>query len=125
MDKIFDVRVTTDTVGGLMDEHAAAAFLGYTVRALRNWRLRGGGPQFVKVSAKSVRYQRQDLQAWIDARLRTGPRAGLATAPTPQHAPRRSKPGHDPTDGKSSSPRMTPTPGLESPLGGRFVEMAF
>lgn len=51
----------------LIDEKQAAAMLGYTVRALQNWRVRGGGPKFVKVSARSVRYRRRDLIAWIDA----------------------------------------------------------
>jgi predicted DNA-binding transcriptional regulator AlpA len=51
----------------LMDEREAAEFLGYSVRALQNWRVRGGGPKFVKVSARSVRYRRRDLIAWIDA----------------------------------------------------------
>jgi len=51
----------------LIDEKEAASFLGYTVRALQNWRLRGGGPKFVKVSARSVRYRRRDMLAWIEA----------------------------------------------------------
>ncbi len=55
----------------LVCEKEAAAFLGYTVRALQNWRLRGGGPQFVKVSARSIRYRRRDIIAWVEARLRT------------------------------------------------------
>jgi len=54
----------------LVCEKEAAAFLGYTVRALQNWRLRGGGPLFVKVSARSIRYRRRDLNAWVEARLR-------------------------------------------------------
>ncbi len=52
----------------LMDEHKAAEFLGYSVRALQNWRVRGGGPRFVKVSARSIRYRLSDLIAWMDAR---------------------------------------------------------
>lgn len=55
----------------LINENEAAAFLGYTVRALQNWRVRGGGPQFVKVSSRSIRYRRRDLIAWIEARLRS------------------------------------------------------
>lgn len=54
----------------LVNEKEAAAFLGYTIRALQNWRLRGGGPQFVKVSSRSIRYRRRDLMVWVDARLR-------------------------------------------------------
>lgn len=53
----------------LIDERAAAEFIGYSVRALQNWRVRGGGPPFVKVSARSVRYRRRELIAWADARL--------------------------------------------------------
>lgn len=58
--------VSVDYMDRLIDEKEAASFLGYTVRALQNWRLRGGGPKFVKVSARSVRYRRRDLFAWIE-----------------------------------------------------------
>jgi hypothetical protein len=50
----------------LINEVEAAKFLGYTVRALQNWRVRGGGPVFIKVSARSVRYRRRDLITWAD-----------------------------------------------------------
>lgn len=60
-----------DDLDRLMDEREVAAFLGYTVRALQNWRLRGGGPVFVRVSARSVRYRRRDVLEWAKARLRT------------------------------------------------------
>lgn len=55
----------------LINEKVAAEFLGYSVRALQNWRLRGGGPRFVKISARSVRYRRRDLLAWIEEHLRS------------------------------------------------------
>ncbi len=54
----------------LIDEREAAGFLCYSVRALQNWRVRGGGPRFVKVSARSIRYRRRDLIEWIEDRLR-------------------------------------------------------
>jgi predicted DNA-binding transcriptional regulator AlpA len=54
----------------LVAEKEAATFLGYSVRALQNWRLRGGGPQFVKVSSRSVRYRRSDLYAWTETKIR-------------------------------------------------------
>ncbi len=54
----------------LLNENTAAAFLGYTVRALQNWRVRGGGPAFIKVSARSIRYRRRDLIAWIEKHRR-------------------------------------------------------
>jgi hypothetical protein len=55
----------------LIDERQAASFLGYTVRALQNWRLRGGGPRFVKVSSRSIRYRRRDILLWVEVRLRS------------------------------------------------------
>jgi len=53
----------------LINEKEAAEFLGYTVRALQNWRIRGGGPKFVKVSARSVRYRFRDLLTWSESLL--------------------------------------------------------
>jgi helix-turn-helix protein len=53
----------------LIPEDDAAEFIGYTPRALQNWRLRGGGPKFVRVSARSIRYRRRDLIAWAEGRL--------------------------------------------------------
>ena len=58
----------THTPSTLVDEHEAASILCYSVRALQNWRHRGGGPDFVKVSSRSVRYRRSDLEKWIAAR---------------------------------------------------------
>jgi len=52
----------------LMTEKQAACFLCYSQRALQNWRVRGGGPEYVKVNGNSVRYQIRDLTTWIDAR---------------------------------------------------------
>ncbi len=60
-----------DYLDRLMDEREAAGFLCYSVRALQNWRVRGGGPRFVKVSGRSVRYRRRDLLAWIEERTRS------------------------------------------------------
>jgi predicted DNA-binding transcriptional regulator AlpA len=53
----------------LLSEAEAATFLSYSRRALQNWRIRGGGPQFVRVSCRSIRYRRRDLIAWSEARL--------------------------------------------------------
>lgn len=55
----------------LFTESQAAAFLKFTPRALQMWRYRGGGPQFVKISSRAVRYRRRDLLEWVEARLRT------------------------------------------------------
>lgn len=63
--------IDPDYLDSLIDERLAAKFVGYTVRALQNWRVRGGGPRFVKVSSRSVRYRRRDLIAWIESRLKS------------------------------------------------------
>lgn len=63
-------RDRDDYLDRLINEKEAAAFLGYSTRALQGWRLKGGGPAFVKVSSRSVRYRRRDLIAWADSRLR-------------------------------------------------------
>jgi len=53
----------------LMNEHEAADYIGHSVRALQNWRVRGGGPMFAKISRRSVRYRRCDLDAWVESKL--------------------------------------------------------
>jgi hypothetical protein len=77
----------------LLNEHEAAAHLGYTIRALQNWRLRGGGPLFVKVSDRSIRYRKRDLTTWIEEKLRSstsdpGPHRTTPNPPTPAPARR-------------------------------------
>jgi hypothetical protein len=42
------------------DESQAAIFLGISVRTLQAWRVKGGGPPYVKIG-RSVRYQRRAL----------------------------------------------------------------
>jgi predicted DNA-binding transcriptional regulator AlpA len=63
------LKLDPDYLDRLITERDAADFLGYTMRALQNWRLRGGGPSFVKVSARSIRYRRRDLIAWSESKL--------------------------------------------------------
>lgn len=48
----------------------AAVILGLTKSTLEAWRCRGGGPVFVKLG-KCVRYRQEDLDAFLEARLRT------------------------------------------------------
>jgi len=57
-----------DHLDRLIDERQAAKFLGYSPRALQNWRVRGGGPKFVKVSKRSIRYRRRDLIEWANTK---------------------------------------------------------
>jgi len=50
----------------LVTEKEAASILCYSQRALQNWRVRGGGPDYIKVNGSSVRYQMRDLTKWIN-----------------------------------------------------------
>ena len=56
---------------GLIDEKAAAAFLGVTARHMQAMRQSGGGPQYVYLSSRCLRYRRLELRTWAEARLRT------------------------------------------------------
>jgi excisionase family DNA binding protein len=51
------------------DERAAAEMLGISHRTLQAWRVKGGGPPFVKLG-RSVRYELTQLEAWANARVR-------------------------------------------------------
>ena len=53
----------------LMTEKDVANLICITPRALQNWRLRGGGPEYVKIG-RSVRYQRSDVIKFIEERKR-------------------------------------------------------
>lgn len=64
-----DERSDPDYADRLIGEMEAASYLGYTVRALQNWRVRGGGPRYIRVSRRSIRYRRRDLREWADGRL--------------------------------------------------------
>ncbi|MBT3508220.1 MAG: DNA-binding protein [Nitrospina sp.] len=55
----------------LMNEVQAAAFLGLTRRALQNFRLVGGGPKYVRISIRCIRYRKKNLVEWSDERIRT------------------------------------------------------
>jgi len=52
-------------------EDEAAVFIGFSVRALQNWRVRGGGPGFSKISARSIRYRRRELIDWMVSKIRS------------------------------------------------------
>ena len=54
----------------LVPEGQAAKYLAVSARTLRNWRTRGGGPKFVKMSGRCIRYRIADLRDWIEKRTR-------------------------------------------------------
>ena len=55
----------------LLTEIEAANYLQLTRRALQAWRCQGKGPKFVKISARAVRYRLDDLEQWVEDRLRS------------------------------------------------------
>ena len=55
----------------LIDEKTAAAFLDLSPRTLQGLRFRGGGPRFVRISARCIRYRRLDCRDWAVHRLRS------------------------------------------------------
>jgi hypothetical protein len=71
------------TAQNILTETEASLLLSVSVRTLQAWRLRGGGPKYLKFG-RSVCYQRDDLQAFIDA---------AARAHTSQPAPDRDRSG--------------------------------
>jgi hypothetical protein len=55
----------------LIGEALAADFLDLSVRSMQGYRYRGGGPYFVRLSSRCVKYRRIDLRKWSEARLRS------------------------------------------------------
>ena len=44
----------------------AAALLNVTPRCLQDWRLKGTGPRFIRMTPKLVQYRRSDLEKFIE-----------------------------------------------------------
>lgn len=55
----------------LLPEPEAADFLDVTPRALQDWRQRGTGPPYVRISARCIKYTRFRMKCWYDARVRS------------------------------------------------------
>ena len=48
----------------------AAAVLGVSQRTLEAWRHRGGGPKYIRISSRCIRYRLSDLLDWQQSRER-------------------------------------------------------
>ena len=59
---------TNDLPERLLTELDVAGLLNVSVRTLQGWRLRGGGPRFIKLSPGMVRYRRCDLNEFLERR---------------------------------------------------------
>ena len=55
----------------LLTPAEASEQLGLTPGALAQLRYTGGGPRFIKLTARAVRYRQSDLDIWIAAKART------------------------------------------------------
>ncbi len=55
----------------LIREAEAARFLDYSVRTMQGMRYRGGGPRYILMSSRCIRYRRSDLREWAEQRFRT------------------------------------------------------
>ena len=49
----------------------AAARLGVTTKTLERWRGTGDGPRFARITSKTIRYRSQDLDTFVEDRLRS------------------------------------------------------
>ena len=54
----------------LIDERAAATFLGLEQRTLQSWRQNGRGCEFIRISSRCIRYTRARLKSFADDRAR-------------------------------------------------------
>lgn len=54
----------------LLTEAQTADYLSISMRTLQAWRVRGGGPVFIR-AGRSIRYRRRDLLGWIEANAAT------------------------------------------------------
>jgi predicted DNA-binding transcriptional regulator AlpA len=55
----------------LLSESEAAQMTGFKPRTLQLWRMQGTGPDYIKISARAVRYQLSDLAAWVEKHRQT------------------------------------------------------
>lgn len=52
----------------LLDEDETADFLDLSPRTLQGLRVRGGGPDYIKIGSRAVRYRLSDLEEFIEDR---------------------------------------------------------
>ena len=55
----------------LIDEKEAGEFLGLTDRTMQKLRQRGGGPKYIHISSRCLRYRRIDLREYAEGRMRS------------------------------------------------------
>jgi hypothetical protein len=63
--------VTNNGTKLLLNEAEAADAIGFTPRFLQERRRTGGGPPYVRVSSRAIRYRPEDIDRWAREHLRT------------------------------------------------------
>jgi hypothetical protein len=53
----------------LLNEREAAALLRLSIKCLQNWRVRGGGPSFIRLG-RAIRYEVPALEAFVQEGVR-------------------------------------------------------
>ncbi len=69
LDDGVDSQTKTDPLR-LLSEKELSQATGFSVRTLQSWRGRGGGPPFIRVSPRCIRYRRSEVEAWLEERAR-------------------------------------------------------
>jgi predicted site-specific integrase-resolvase len=54
----------------LMSTRDLAEKLGFAIRTIEGWRLKGIGPEFITINER-VRYRPEDVSTWLDGRKGT------------------------------------------------------
>ena len=54
----------------LLTQGQVACLVGVSEKAMEGWRYKGGGPPYIRISSRCIRYRRADLEAWLDSRTR-------------------------------------------------------
>ena len=49
----------------LLTTDEVAEFLGVSPRTIEDWRRRGGGPRFIRLRGRAVRYRPSELARWL------------------------------------------------------------
>jgi predicted DNA-binding transcriptional regulator AlpA len=52
----------------LLTQTDVAALLGLSPRTIEDWRVRGIGPRFIRLSARAVRYDPYAVASWVASR---------------------------------------------------------
>jgi predicted DNA-binding transcriptional regulator AlpA len=77
-------RPIPELEGALLTTAESAYLLGLSKRSLEALRVRGGGPVFVVLGRRAVRYRRSDIVAWVDERRYSSTSDIRAKRPVPQ-----------------------------------------